>query len=828
MKLNFREKDPFSDFIQQVSPAILKIITELIKSTSSNQTLHDILQIYSNFNKKNIKEKYLESLSTLISVLIYDLLNIGLKTIEKEDLIGDSEIFGILERILEKNHDLPLFQSPIFPLRSIIDLFSRDEFLSKLCLKYIQQNSSNVDYYTQMKLPYYFDRIIEQDQMQIQGQVFTPLPIVDFIFDQCKVSDSDIIIDPAAGTGVMLLRTLELLFSSSGSSTKTIIAIEKDPVLSLVCETALTVFSKFNQTPNNFRVYNKDLFTCQEILDNLHQRAKTPISVLMNPPYTRQELISTEEKKVIREKIMSTKIISDFKQRFKSLQISGQSSLYIYFILYLSEFLNPGDSMGIIVPNSWMDVKYGSMLQTFLVEYFYIDLIVSTRLKKLIPSVDVNTAIVSLRFKSKEQRLTLNTSTHKIKFLWVNSKEDLSTITSLGVEKTLTKIKDGVFFSIQEDKLLLEPKWGIFAKAPDFYLKFLENTKIKLKHLKDFTSVRRGFTSGANDFFYLGKPGKSNKYFDSSINSNDASLWLTPKDKNILEDLNRQGFLLEADSFVIEREYWMHPVEKKSEDQINFSLPDNKELDLWTPNHLIKSPKEVSGFSINEEQTNYIVLLIPKKKKSELHPGVRSYITWGETWKPVGRESFAYRTTCASRKFWYSLPKEYFKNCPLLCIMTINDRYPFFYNPMNYYFDARFYGITPKNDDIPDSFELMMFLFLYLNTVFVSQQLELLGRSNLGEGGLDVKVYEYLDIKIPIPPLKKLSSILEITFQEVITLEPISFIRNVSPKSKKELDGFLKTLCHFSDKEISHMHETLQQTVRTRIEKAQTDFSYLA
>ena len=122
----------------------------------------------------------------------------------------------------------------------------------------------------------------------------------------------------------------------------------------------------------------------------------------------------------------------------------------------------------------------------------------------------------------------------------------------------------------------------------------------------------------------------------------------------------------------------------------------------------------------------------------------------------------------------------------------------------------------------------MMFLFLYLNTVFVSQQLELLGRSNLGEGGLDVKVYEYLDIKIPIPPLKELSSILEITFREIIALEPISFIRNVSPRSKQELDGFLKTLCHFSDKEISHMHEALQQTVRTRIEKAQTDFSYLA
>ena len=82
--------------------------------------------------------------------------------------------------------------------------------------------------------------------------------------------------------------------------------------------------------------------------------------------------------------------------------------------------------------------------------------------------------------------------------------------------------------------------------------------------------------------------------------------------------------------------------------------------------------------------------------------------------------------------------------------MTINDRYPFFLNPQNYYFDARLYGVTPNYDSVLDSNEMTIFLFLYLNSVFVSQQIELLGRSNLGEGGLDVKVYEYQEIKIPI------------------------------------------------------------------------------
>ena len=77
--------------------------------------------------------------------------------------------------------------------------------------------------------------------------------------------------------------------------------------------------------------------------------------------------------------------------------------------------------------------------------------------------------------------------------------------------------------------------------------------------------------------------------------------------------------------------------------------------------------------------------------------------------------------------------------------MTINDRFPVFYNPKNFFYDARLYGIR----FVKEKRNYFESYFIFLNSVVTSIQLELLGRSNLGEGALDIKVYEYEMLKIP-------------------------------------------------------------------------------
>ena len=54
-----------------------------------------------------------------------------------------------------------------------------------------------------------------------------------------------------------------------------------------------------------------------------------------------------------------------------------------------------------------------------------------------------------------------------------------------------------------EEKKYVGAKWGKYIRAPEIFFKILEKGKGKLVPLKKVAEVRRGFTTGANEFFYL-------------------------------------------------------------------------------------------------------------------------------------------------------------------------------------------------------------------------------------------------------------------------------------------------------------------------------------
>ncbi|MHA1975647.1 MAG: N-6 DNA methylase [Candidatus Hodarchaeales archaeon] len=828
-----KDKDQFSEFINQLSPFIRRLIHNIEESPELNSGSEASFRRIFFSETETESDQRLDSKSELIAVLVYDFLNIGFRTYKTTGIgLGQelkiNSISVIIKTICDNNVDIPIFHSSIFPLHSLLEFFLSYPPIFNVCVKYLLSNTLDSINYTEMKLPYFFDRNIGHYQKQVLGQVFTPIPIADFIFRQVINSETEIIIDPAAGTGVFLLRALKNIIRLNYTGVRKIIAIEKDPLLSLICESAIKIWEKIHPQSIECKIYNQDLFASGSFLKELRHEEKGVVSILMNPPYTRQESIPAKEKEFIKNQVTSTNIISRFMQKFNSYRISGQSSLYIYFVLFISEFLNTRDKVGIIIPNSWMDVRYGSMLQQFLLEYFYIDLIITTNLEKLIPSVDVNTAIMTLKMKSEKEFQEGTSSSHQVKFIRINSITDLELITDSRNQKALSTIANCVYVPVEEGRLLLESKWGLFTKAPKFYLDYLDSIKSEKLNLKDYASVRRGFTSGANDFFYVGKPGKANRFFISSVDPMEESLILKPINKDVLERLQEQGFLLESESFRIEREYWMHSV--KIDNQLHNDLFSNNLYTDgdWIPNYLIKSPKELDEFEITSEKLHYIVLIVPKEKQLQLKPGIREYIRWGEIFKPSKGSPYALRITCANRKYWYSLPEEYYQFCPILCIMTINDRYPFFFNPKNYYFDARFYGITPQNKISNDDGVFTAFLFLFLNTVFVSLQIEVSGRRNLGEGGLDVKVYEYQDIKIPPFNIQNKNSQVFTLFQKVVQSTPFSYLKKGLPSSKQDLNRVLKEFCSFSDDFLVGMHESLLEIVQARIEKSKTDFSFIS
>lgn len=102
---------------------------------------------------------------------------------------------------------------------------------------------------------------------------------------------------------------------------------------------------------------------------------------------------------------------------------------------------------------------------------------------------------------------------------------------------------------------------GKYLRAPEIFFTILEKGKELFVPLKEVADVRRGFTTGANEFFYLTEE--------------------------------------EIKGWVIEKEFWMHEDENGD----------------WIPNYVIKSPRECKSIVVDSGDLKYRVLMIHEDKK---------------------------------------------------------------------------------------------------------------------------------------------------------------------------------------------------------------------
>jgi type I restriction-modification system DNA methylase subunit len=842
-----QEDIKFLAFIDSTSPLINSFLqNDVFLQNISCQNHFDLI-----FNSFKVKSKnniipFHSGISKVLATLIFDYLYIGIVTLqENHDTIelilnfqekrgsnnehnnveskenqAKSFLDKVINQIKDKNPEIPLFHNQILPMDRIISSLLEDFQISTILCNFFIENFSRPINYNQMKTPYHFELGIPWEHKQQYGQVFTPITVVDFMCKQLISKETSLILDPSVGTGLFLMRALIFIQKSGFSSLPTIIGIEKDPILAIICESAILVYCELNSISTiDCQIINDNLFDCDEKLSLILDKNKGNGLILMNPPYTRQELISSSEKIHMTKKLESIPFFNKNNAFSSLIKFSGQSSLYVYFIIYISGFLHPNDHVGLIIPNSWMDVRYGEVLRTLFLELYSTHYIISSKLEKFIPSVDVNTSILFLQVKEKPFKFLSKNSTRKVNFVAINSQYDLTQInTPIRSSKHHFK-NQGTLTKASEAFLSRNSKWGLFLKAPSFFFKLLSSIQDKSVELGTQVFIKRGFTSGANAFFYLGKPGRSNNLFYSTYDSATGNLILTPKNDKIVQEFINQNFPLDSLKFEIERDYWMHPVNSLNEERANKIEFITDENTKWIPNYLVKSPKELSTYEITNENLNYIVLIIPKEEKTKLKAGIRKYIRWGEKWNPLNGNRYNKRITCSLRKFWYAISSSEYVNFPILCMMTINDRFTFFYNRNDYFFDARLYGIR-----LITSMVNIPALFCYLNSIFVSLQLELLGRNNLGEGGLDVKVYEYNSIKILFSSVldKNLSLKVKTGFYQILRENPSSIIDNTENLTEGILDDFLIDLALFSQKDVTHMRKALQGIVQNRLDKGRS------
>ena len=200
--------------------------------------------------------------------------------------------------------------------------------------------------------------------------------------------------------------------------------------------------------------------------------------VIGNPPYVRQEKIKA--------------LKPTFKKHYTC--YTGAADLYVYFYERGLQLLSSSGVHTFICSNSWLDVNYGAPLQKYVLDNTAGAVICHSEAEREFESADINTIVSILHNGTPGADACARFLTFKT-FIGDPNLENRRERT-----RTYTKLAQA---GTRENKYAGDKWGGKYLRAPDIYWTILEKGKDKLVRLGNIAEVRRGFTTGANEFFYL-------------------------------------------------------------------------------------------------------------------------------------------------------------------------------------------------------------------------------------------------------------------------------------------------------------------------------------
>lgn len=335
------------------------------------------------------------------------------------------------------------------------------------------------------------------------GQFATPVDVADLLFGFCLRRADDRLLDPSCGDGALLQRAARWRgwLNSDGveSPPGTLRGIELDPAAAAV---AATIPGATIERAN---------FLSLDPRDYPHFDA-----IVGNPPYTRAEWIERLDAAAGQLSLFPEESDEASGGRRPMLPhelgaaLSGRAGLYAYFFLHSLDFLREGGRLCFVVPNGWLDVAYGEALKQFLLDHFRIVAVIESAVERWFAAAGVNTCIVALeragdpagragnrvRFVRLRQPLR-DLLGHEADSRRVSAVEQLVGRILPATDRLTTSASVRVR---EQSSLTAAGRWGSFLRAPEVYLR---RPTRPVAPLGDWAAVQRGYTTGANDFFYL-------------------------------------------------------------------------------------------------------------------------------------------------------------------------------------------------------------------------------------------------------------------------------------------------------------------------------------
>lgn len=247
------------------------------------------------------------------------------------------------------------------------------------------------------------------------GQVFTPVYIVDQMFELCGLVDDGLmkykIIEPSFGNGAFLLRIFEKMVEYARKNhmlcsqlyeiiKENLFGIEKDNALYVeVVNKIYCILAEYAmECDEEFEITLCDNFICGDTLEINRFDGKMDI-VLGNPPWVRYHNIQDQKE---REFIKSY-----------SFSANGNTDIYITFFEKGLQMLNNGGKLCFITPNSYFNSKMDSVMRKYITDNKMLKTIVNFGHKQIFDGFTTYSCITLLTKQPCEKTLYIQNDVEK-------------------------------------------------------------------------------------------------------------------------------------------------------------------------------------------------------------------------------------------------------------------------------------------------------------------------------------------------------------------------------------------------------------------------------
>lgn len=642
-----------------------------------------------------------------------------------------------------------------------------------------------------------FEGLIHEERRHLLGQHYTDTKIVDLILT-ATLNQPGRLLDPACGSGTFLVRALNLWrirFGLNREVYELVEGVDIDKLASMLSKINLYIQALEEIKKGygyNPKIHHGDFF-------------KVTLSpgysyVVTNPPYTRQEEMAMAfYDGMYKENLM--RAVSDIPNWDK------RASIYAYFLIRGGKMLKEGGRLGFVIENSWMNAEYGIPIKKWFMENFAIRYVVESLVEKWFEDAEVITNIIVAEkeradhitrflFLKKPLQKLIGDPPPSIDYTanqkyYENIERIYSYADSCNPEAggySVLEDEDIRVVAVRKDALQkLEErlgKWGIF-RGPKTYFKlvfeFIEGN-LPLVLLKDIVGLYRGLTTNANELFYL--PSEYWRY--------------RAEDENYLELQST----LDGAPLKLEKSY-LKP--------------------LIRPAHI--------------RDLNYRVDRLPKKRKEDYviwlqnveeadKPGIRRYIEWCVGFVQTRNKtngSFSTLIQSLNKTSWTQL-----SDTSGAVFMFKNAVYKNFAVHFNTILDAqidlRLYGGRPRGEYKEIDSRIMTAI---LNSVLTYIGMEVIGRTNLGQGALDIKVtdYNYIPVVDPVWLKNELDrrgeteAFLKIV-EGLLSARPANIEEEAQRLIRLQMEKYMLQPLGLNITDIKDLYQGLIQLVKFRTERA--------